>query len=368
MMQRIFPPCATGPASAPPNFWQDAPHQIISQCNPSVTYWLLPKNREDTCRASGTRKHVCSLLAALILVAAVLWASPARAVVVLTKDSNVPLAGYLVSRTETRVVIKIPQNNDQWQERSILRSDILELIISVSPERLYSLRPENPRDYYDYAEELAEKQQDPEARDMAIRLYVMAAYLSPDQFGRRAMRGAAAVARRPAEETKFRAMSFLLDDSHDHAVLKSAEPLSKSNEVDNAKDRQAVVQAVRLLRRGEWAAARRVAERPNTKTAFQSLKSQIHFDDFLAACQEKSVSPPLLRQLIAVELALDETLVTAAAETPKKERATNLEDRWSRQLYLGGSQPVPRLDLTRLTEFNPEENVYRNGQWIRAKN
>src|SRR5206468_9849498 len=92
-------------------------------------------------------------------------------------------------------------------------------IITVSPERLAALDPSKPQDYREYAEELAEKQRDPEARDTAIRLYAIAAARGDDNLRHSALLGLIALARNPDEERLFRAAGYRFDSGHELTIL-----------------------------------------------------------------------------------------------------------------------------------------------------
>ena len=79
-----------------------------------------------------------------------------------------------------KVVTREKLPDGEFRVREIKRSDIDDVIFPVSSERLEQLDPGDPKAYRDYAEELAEKCEDPDARATAIRLYVLAAYLGSD--------------------------------------------------------------------------------------------------------------------------------------------------------------------------------------------
>ena len=83
--------------------------------------------------------------------------------------------GYMVREDARSIVVRQPLPGGKNRESSFLKKDLDELIITVSPQRLSELTPDKPALYSEYAEELAEKQRDPEARDAAIRLYAIAA-------------------------------------------------------------------------------------------------------------------------------------------------------------------------------------------------
>src|SRR4051794_1038591 len=113
--------------------------------------------------------------AAAIALALGLCVQTAEAVVVLPKGSDRPVMGYRVGQDERNAGVRQEQPGGKSRETLFARSDIEELIITVSPDRLAELDPARPEMYREYAEELAEKQRDPEARDAAIRLYAIAA-------------------------------------------------------------------------------------------------------------------------------------------------------------------------------------------------
>jgi len=50
-------------------------------------------------------------------------------------------------------------------------------------------------------------------------LYLIAAYRNPQELGRSSLLGMTALARTPAEERRFRAMTYLLGDDHDPATV-----------------------------------------------------------------------------------------------------------------------------------------------------
>ena len=73
---------------------------------------------------------------ALALVFFCLAAGAARAVVVLPKGSEKPVMGYLVREDERTIVLRQQQAGEKSRERVFSKSDLDELIVTVSPERL----------------------------------------------------------------------------------------------------------------------------------------------------------------------------------------------------------------------------------------
>jgi len=158
------------------------------------------------------------------LLAVLIAAAPVRAIVVLKKGVEQPLLGYLVRQDERTVVIREELPGGGQRETHIPRADIEELIVTVDPERLTTLDPAQPKGYREYAEELAEKRRDPEARDAARRLYAIAAARGEGVLRKGALLGLLSLASSPAEERRLRAAAFLYDDQHDPTLLSASSP------------------------------------------------------------------------------------------------------------------------------------------------
>src|SRR5205085_4813507 len=106
-----------------------------------------------------------------------------------------------------------------------------------------------------YAEELRARRRDPEARDMALRLYLISASLDREHLGRAGLLGMISLARSPDEERKFRAALHLIDPRAPLAVHAAAAPAG-----DTAAP-QELLRALRLLRTGKGTTARALAEK-----------------------------------------------------------------------------------------------------------
>src|SRR5438105_517431 len=102
------------------------------------------------------RQKLESIRVAIGIVATWLLPSLASAVVVLPKGSNKPVMGYLVRQDERTVIIRQESLDGKSRELRFAPTEIDELIITVSPERLTALDPVSPALYFEYAEELSE--------------------------------------------------------------------------------------------------------------------------------------------------------------------------------------------------------------------
>lgn len=301
-------------------------------------------------------------LHALALSFLLAWASHANAAILFLKGTSDALHVRTIRETDTSIVVGVPQADGAFVERVIDRRIVDQFIRTVSTERLTSLDPAKPAMYRDYAEELAEKKIDPDARDAAIRLYLIAAHLDADNLGRSALLGMTSLARSPAEQRKFRAMVYLLDPKHDRSVLRADTPAAAaSTSAEEAEGRENLIAALRLLRQGNRRVARRMATRPSVEAALRRWGREFSRDDFLAACDSsEDLDSATLARVIRFELAL-----LGAEDASKPAEADGKSAGWSATLAAGDTAPAPTLTLKSLTEFDPELCVYRDGKWVK---
>ncbi len=282
------------------------------------------------------------------------------AVVILLKDKDQPVVGFPVRETKDTVTIAQVLPGGKRRELSFDRSDIELIRKTVDPETLASLSSEKPRGYSNYAEELIEKQQDPEARQAAIRLYLIAAHLDREKLGYSAMLGLIRLARNQTEETKFRAMAYLVDPDRGERELKrpAAVKAASTDLDDQTKGR--LLKAVRLLRQGKKYSARQYLSYPDAKVAFAHFAEIMTFNDFERACMRGDTLPSTLRKLITLELMLVPNV------SSKRTASTTLAGpvSWSESIRRDGTSPVPVLSLETLTEFDPRLCHFRDGKWV----
>ncbi len=317
-------------------------------------------DRDKSFRNKKVKSAVARVLTFALILLLVLPVAQCWAVVVFPKGSDKPIMGFLVSQDGTRVVVREPQPDGTTRDHLLLRSDVDDILFTVSIERLETLRPDDPRQYRNYAEELAEKRQDPEARAAAIRLYLIAAYLDPANLGRSSMLGMIDLARSEAEEAKFRAMAYLLDPDHDRRVLKPPSPIQTTRAAADDSARSQLLQALRHLRQGNKLAARRIAQLPAVQSQFDEFQQVISFKEFDDACKSAAELPlDILHKILLVELSMTSK---SAADTGAEH--TTVSTSWQQSLARDDRTPLPVLSLETISEFDPRKCQYRAGEWI----
>jgi hypothetical protein len=291
--------------------------------------------------------------------------SPAAAAIMFLAGSDEPLHVLTIREDAASVVVGLPQADGTFTERVYEKRQIEDFIRTVDAKRLAELSPEKPSAYRDYAEELAEKKADPDARAAALRLYVIAAQLDPDNLGRSSLLGMTALARSPLEERRIRAMSYLLDPAHDASVLKGggSSPTASTTAEGDASGRESLLSMLRLLRKGQGPIARRTAERKESEAIFAQHGRGLTQKQFLALCRGgQTLAPEQLARLIRLELALSGGAASAADDEPAGGKST-ARPSWSEAISSGDTKPIAPLSLETLTEFDPRLSVYRDGKW-----
>jgi len=303
----------------------------------------------------GRISLVIALLAAILV-----YAQPARAVVVYKKGSNKPVAGHLVRQNGNEVVVR-DESSSGLKEIIIPRSEIEDFIETVSAERLATLSPSRPQEYREYAEEVAEKKLDPEARQTAVRLFQIAAWLDPAKTGRGALLGLVSVARPGEEEARFRVAAYLFDPRHERALLgQISAAAGKSKQEDDPV--QKLLEALRQLRRGRGQQARAAIAPPAVNDELTAHQGILSREEFLAACSAKELSDEQLRKILELELTLDSRLSGRG-----EERAQTTLASWNDAVRAGNLAAVPSLQFDKVTPFDPRESVYRQGKWQRPE-
>ncbi|QDU94898.1 hypothetical protein [Lignipirellula cremea] len=308
-------------------------------------------------------RYPLTLLLLVVLFWGTVLSAPAAAVVVFLKNAPEPVMGTLLREDAANIMIEEHLGDGKKRTRSLSRSDIEDIVYTVDKDRLQELKAADPSAYRDYAEELAVKKQDPEARETALRLYLIAASLDRSGLGRSSLLGMINLARGASEERRFRALAYLIDPAHDTSVLTTTNEVKTETPAGGPDGRLKLVAALRNLRQGEKAAASQLLGEAGVQAEFAKYEQFLSQAELTRMLQlsGNELTPEQLRKVLALEIALDTTL---GAKSTDLAAPLDQAVSWSTIVVSQGVEPVSGLQLETITEFDPQKSQFDGRNWV----
>ena len=283
----------------------------------------------------------------------------AAAVTILERETKQQFRGYLIQENERRVVIDELLPDGSTRRLTFDRAKV-EVFKRVDDSQLAELDSDKPADYRMYADELSEAKADPDARRTAIRLYLIAAYLNPEELGRGSLVAMADLASTPEEARRFSAMAYLMDPARDRSLLKTREvPVSKRPPL--AADKKLLEQGLRAFWSGHKLAAARMADREDFKKSLAAYSGVLTWEEYREAAKSRGEALPSATMRKVAALALTLAGRTAVAK-PRPSEASE-PPTWS-QLDWQRTAALTKLSLETITPFDPRECHFRHGKWV----
>jgi len=333
--------------------------------------------------------------------------TPAWSILIETAQKK-RVGGFVESEDAKTLVLRVRSADGKTATQSFKKANI-KVIHRIDTKRLEQLKRDDPAGYRGYAEELAEQKADPEATELALRLFLIAAYLDTPKYGRRCLLSMSELDPSSADARKYRAMALLLDPTRDESLLKKdAAPTQKVP----AGAWQAFELALRAYRNGDVQSARNQAQQAAVATCFRAMQGPLDQAGFIHACDDATcarckynarftqrcptcqgsggaangvqpcatcqgrgaVKCPVcngagidrkgldqhLEVVLRCELwAIDRQLPDAPAVADPLAGGT-----WSSAVSNPQLARAPLLTLENVTEYDPRKCVFRNGAWV----
>lgn len=303
-------------------------------------------------------------------------ADPARGVIVELSDGK-RAAGRMVKDEPGQIVIAARAADGGTENRTIERKSIQRIIVTVEPKRLEELKPSEPESYRELAEEIAAKKEDPEARETALRLYLIAAYRDPTNLGRGCLKAMAELAETPEESRRYQAMAYVLDPKRQGTEPKIdfGPALTASPGASGSMTSNDFLKCLRAYREGKYKDAANLVKKPAAQRGFQRCKDVLRLEDFLEACasgmtpQGTTIDQARKTEAVRLGSLRAEAREIARSIPPGKLQigapAAGAKESWSITAHTRGLAPVRPLDLEAITDFDPRESVFRGDRWIK---
>src|SRR5262245_35354278 len=113
----------------------------------------------------------CRFVLGVVLCLCV-WASSASAIIIETTDGKIHV-GRLMDDDGKKLTIREQLSDGEEVEKVYPPAKIKAVPSRLDEKLLKALSRDNPRAYSDYADELAKQERDPEAKEVARRLYLI---------------------------------------------------------------------------------------------------------------------------------------------------------------------------------------------------
>lgn len=314
---------------------------------------------------------------------ATLVSAPAsiRGVIIELKDGH-RIGAKILKENAAQLVIIEHGPGGVAEERTLERKLVERIIQTIDPKRLEELKPTAPEAYREYAEEIAPKKNDPEARELALRLYLIAAYHDRKNLGRSCLRAMAELAETPEESRRYQAMAFALDPQRQGTEPK-IEPFAVLNgsaaSSENEVSSNDFLRCLRAFRDQKAREAAILAKKPASAQGFVRYRDVLTREAFLEACASRmtpqSMTADQARREEAVSLAVQRVEAREIARGIPVDKlniggaagAAGDKDHesWSLSAYSRGLAPVRPLDLETIANYDPRESLYRAGRWVK---
>ena len=240
------------------------------------------------------------------------------------------------------------------------RNEIVTLVVNINDVRLSRLSIDNLNAYRNYAEELAEQRADGQARDLAIRLFLIVAYWADQEpktqgypeLRDSSIRNLIPLARTEVEHRAFQKLAFL----HDLKVIQTAETSAGNRLVVDEEMKQQLLGLVKAVRTSDRERAIELTSRDAIKKSWSRWSGLCNWDDLGRVIKSDGPSAIQLERLLQIEA---ELLTNQAALHP-----TNRLQSWAVQSadYDARTELLPTF--SNVTEFDPRQAVFQNGQWM----
>lgn len=293
--------------------------------------------------------RICGCVSVLLLLPGIIESASADSIWLI--DESNPVFGIVESQSDKEIVFRETEDGKQFRSITLDRDRVKTVVINHDTVRLQGLRPGNALAYFEYAEELVPQKRDPVARDLAIRLFVIAVASSTDaRLRHSALNQLVLLARTEKEKTEL--MSLLYVET---GVKPAHQSRSDANPVPSEELRAAAIDLVRSVRQQKPVSTRILDER--IKPTVDFYKSICSWDELVLISKSNRIDNSQLRRLVALERRL-------LADPDELNSLQTQNDSWNTlaKRMIASELAIPRIET--VTEFNPRESIYVDGQWI----
>lgn len=279
------------------------------------------------------------------------------------KGRERPVYGQVVKSDEVKIVFRVHPSSlpagSPARIEDVDRDKIELLIQNIDAEKLALLTPERPDEYRLMAEELSSQQLDLEARDLAIRLYMISIANSVGEDRSSSLIGLVDLARTTNEKIKFETFRFLISD--EHVPLPQASAKIKTIQLDKALVGR-LLQLVRAIRQGDSGSSSKLIRDPDLVRALARWEKVCSVSELQRFA--RSNRPPLAALAKLMEIERDLLTIQAKPDTGSRPFVSSRDSTsWAAQASESASSTTALPKIETVSEFDPSRSVWA-GQWM----
>ena len=270
-------------------------------------------------------------------------------------ENDQPLYGIVKSENAESIVFHQTTDGVQFNEVVLPKSQVETVVINFDRERLSRLSPDNLLSYVEYAEELQSQKKDPVARQLAIRLLVIAAGNSSEQNLRRSsLSQLVTLARSDTESAIFQKLLYLETGIRTTRVYETKKITSP--QANQARAR--TIELVKRIRQGVSIAEQ--FDDAQLKETVEQFESVCSWSELVQISRSNRINNQQLRRLVELEDCL------RRKKSVDQNTEIELSEPWNLLAKRIGTKDVviPRIET--VTEFDPTEALFAEGKWIKV--
>ena len=301
------------------------------------------------------------IIIAVIIGACLLeGASTISADVVYLDDGQI-LYGRVISDEPDAIVFKQRmESTSSYRERRISKNRIIAIVVNIKTTRLEALDPGNPEGYQELAEELSSQKRDPEARDMAIRLFLLGARNGGGDLRAGCFAGLIPLARSRNEELRIRALANIEIAKGESWLVEPVFSETSSNaDIDSADVRQQLLESLLQLRTGRRQQAATALGKDWAEQAMEPFADICSWQQLRQWSSEPELKTEWLAKVLELEIAIGNPSKMMAHPDP-----SSLS--WAEMAVLSNDATDP-VSFDNVTGFDLTKNVFREGKWTTLK-
>ncbi len=285
---------------------------------------------------------------AVLAISILLMPAAANSDVIWLADQKDPVFGLIddAKSTPEQIVFSKTENGTDFEVVTFERDAVKAIVVNVVTSKLESLTPDKPNDWFDLAETLSTQKQDPVARKLAIRLYLVAAkHANAAALRDAAIQNLIPLARSEQEAQRFARFSWLETGIPRPAQQESAD--SSPLELSPAQ-RQLALKIIQAIRQNkDITVANRWKEIDDSIPVLGA-------GDIKNMSSAKTLTIQQLNQLVSLEHRLRNPQLPFTSSKPS----------WLDMKSMIGNIALDFPTIDNVTEMDPAKTRYQNGQWV----